>query len=116
VPDTLTFGRGAPLRAHVDADGHILVVALSGELELTASAELVSRLFQMAGEGPDSVLLDMGEVVYLDSPGLEALVSARRGLEAMGKRLVVRHLAGQPRRVAQLEGVLALLERKPPAA
>ena len=71
-----------------------LVVTVSGELDTTTAPELTAHLDQMTGDsGP--VILDMTDVAFCDSSGLNALLGAvTRGVDVriVGSRRVLKVL------------------------
>ena len=69
-----------------DQDG-ITVVALEGELEVS-EAPALRDLLGMLVAGPQSrVLLDLGQVSFIDSSGIGVLVGAHRRAEEAGARI-----------------------------
>ena len=106
------------------ADGQVFEVVLDehdvcvvrGELDEASSTEL-DRLLS---ERPDVTTVDLGEVSFVDSAGLRALLVARQRLAAEGLDLVVRRSSGAVRRVMRLAGVSHLFtpvtEQGPTAA
>ena len=57
-----------------------LVVRLAGELDLYNVGEVSVALAQAAEQAPERLVVDLGEVDFVDSTALGALVEARRGL------------------------------------
>ena len=57
-----------------------LVVRLAGELDLYNVGEVSVALAQAANQAPERLVVDLGEVDFVDSTALAALVEARRGL------------------------------------
>ena len=106
------------------ADGQVFEVVLDehdvcvvrGELDEATGAEL-DRL--LSGR-PDVTFIDLGEVSFVDSAGLRALLLASQRLAADGRALVVRRSSGAVRRVVRLAGVSHLVapvgEQGPTAA
>lgn len=106
------------------ADGQVFEVVLDehdvcvvrGELDEATGAEL-DRL--LSGR-PDVTLIDLGEVSFVDSAGLRALLLASQRLAADGRALVIRRSSGAVRRVMRLAGVSHLFapvgEQGPTAA
>jgi anti-anti-sigma factor len=68
----------------------LTLVALRGELDLLATAELEPELDRLAAEpGVEVVALDLRELDFLDSSGLRLVVVAERRLGEAGRRLVL---------------------------
>jgi len=88
---------------YVTAEGLLLLVA--GELDLLTAPAFSARLETeiTASDGP--VVLDLGQVTFMSSVGIDALLKAR---ELADSRLHVRALHPSVRRVLELS---ALIER-----
>jgi anti-sigma B factor antagonist len=65
------------------------LVALSGEMDIATSPELMSRLSTVRGPAPFHVLVDLSALSFIDSTGIKALVSSATQLESHGGTLVV---------------------------
>ena len=61
---------------------------------------------------PHTLVLDLKNVIYVDSTGAEALENLVRTCRKNGVRLVVAGLMGQPGDIAQRTGLLALLQER----
>jgi anti-sigma B factor antagonist len=71
-----------------DRDG-LVHVALRGELDLSSTPKLEDELERVEADAPQTLVLDLSKLVFLDSTGLRALVTAdERGREA-GRRVVI---------------------------
>jgi anti-sigma B factor antagonist len=71
-----------------DRDG-LVHVALRGELDLSSTPKLEDELERVEADAPQTIVLDLSKLVFLDSTGLRALVTAdERGREA-GRRVVI---------------------------
>lgn len=66
--------------------GAVDVVELEGELDLASADDVRDAL---SGTSAATVVVDLGQVVFLDSAGLRALDGGNRELEAAGRRLVL---------------------------
>jgi anti-sigma B factor antagonist len=71
-----------------DTDG-VHVLALVGDLDLTAAPYLASRLDAARSDGVRRILVDLSDLRFCDSSGLRALVGAARELRIAGGRLTV---------------------------
>jgi anti-sigma B factor antagonist len=74
------FGSNADPVAGVSESGDALVVALAGELDLYNAPAVRKALLEAAARRPRRLVVDLGEVTFLDSTALGALVEARRAL------------------------------------
>jgi len=65
----------------VERDSGVTIVRLAGELDLY-NAHLVRDVLLAAGaENPDRLVVDLGEVTFIDSTALGVLIEARKALE-----------------------------------
>jgi anti-anti-sigma factor len=55
------------------------------------------------------VVLDLGDLRFLGSPGVLSLLGLHRELDAHGRRLVLRRVHGVSRRVLELTGAVEIL-------
>jgi anti-anti-sigma factor len=72
--------------AALDGDTH--VVELQGELDLATTPYVEAALDAALESGKRFVVLDLGEVGFVDSTTLNVMLAAHRRLEARGGRLV----------------------------
>ncbi|MFD0273170.1 STAS domain-containing protein [Kitasatospora sp. NPDC127111] len=79
--------------------GDVRVVAVAGELDHDTADGLRSALAAPAGGGTGRILVDLSELRFCDSTGLNLLLRARLDAEAAGLRL---ELAGPRSAVARL--------------
>jgi anti-anti-sigma factor len=87
-----------------EADHHVVVVALQGELDASNVTAAFESINSVAGERCAAVVIDLREVVFLDSTALAVFVQLRGELGA--ERVVrLRNPAPSVRRVMQLTGL-----------
>jgi anti-sigma B factor antagonist len=67
----------------------VTVVAASGDIDMTASREFGRRLEDALRASSGHVVLDLLDVVHLDSTALRSLLAARNLAEERGARLVL---------------------------
>jgi anti-sigma B factor antagonist len=111
--------------------GRNLVVSFAGRVNLEGeeSAAFKDRLKALIAEGADRVVLDLGNVGFMDSLGLGALISCLKTLKQGEGQFVLTNLSGSVDsllRVTRLhrvfdvrptvEDALAMLDRTPVAA
>lgn len=92
-------------------DDH-LVVRLSGEVDLSWSAEVRRAILDALGKS-SRVAVHLGEVEYIDSSGIAALVEGFQNARGKGQRFVL--LAVSPAvlavlKLARLDKVFAIVE------
>ena len=100
-----SIGRDEPASfAIVERGKHVV---LSGELDLAAKAELHRCLDAVRPPGGELVV-DLTDVSFIDSSGIEALCSARRRLVTQGGAVVLRNPTAIVMRALELTGVARL--------
>jgi anti-anti-sigma factor len=78
------------------------VLTLRGELDIASAPVLVEGALRCIGQGHDRLVLDLAEVTFLDSSGINAIVRVLRSAEAHGGRLALARPTRQARRVFEL--------------
>lgn len=76
---------GEGLRKHpvlgVDAVGTARVVRLGGELDLYNAGQVRSALHDACAQAPERIVVDLGQVEFIDSTALGILIETRTKLE-----------------------------------
>jgi anti-anti-sigma factor len=85
------------------SDGHLVVVALDGELDLAARPGLAERLDPLADAGRHFIL-DLGGLTFCDCTGLNLFLRWQRQAAAAGGAL---HVVAATPRFRQLAGLAA---------
>ena len=83
------------------------VVRVAGEIDIETSPLLEEQLQAVLDEGHASVLVDLGQVTFLDSTGLSALIGGLRRCQGAGGEL---HLASPRPNVRKVLEVTGLVE------
>jgi len=65
----------------VDAVGAAYVVRLGGELDLYNAAQVRTALADACAQAPERVVVDLGEVEFIDSTALGVLIETRTKLD-----------------------------------
>jgi anti-anti-sigma factor len=86
------------------------IVALSGELDLRAAAELQSALDQSSTGEHARVCLDLSALQFIDSTGLAIVIRSHQDTIAAGGKLVVVCAAGNVRRTFETTGLMTMLD------
>jgi anti-sigma B factor antagonist len=73
--------RERPVKA-VDREGGAIVIRLAGELDLYNAEALRTALRDAAAEEPERLVVDLGDVRFVDSTALGVLIEARGRLPA----------------------------------
>ena len=83
-----------------------LTVALRGDLDHHAARPLMDRLNVLIDrELPAKLVLDLGELSFMDSSGIAVILRAKRSMEALGGNLVVIHIPRQAAKVLEAAGL-----------
>jgi anti-sigma B factor antagonist len=88
----------------VDAVGEAWVVRLGGELDLYNAAQVRDALREACSDSPERVVVDLGEVEFLDSTALGVLIEARTML-ANRRAFVLAAPGLETRRALQISGL-----------
>jgi anti-sigma B factor antagonist len=81
------------------------VVKVSGEVDIQSSPVLEERLAWVLDQGHSSVVVDLGEVTFLDSTGLSVLISGLRHCQTAGGELRLVSLRPNVRKVLEITGL-----------
>jgi anti-anti-sigma factor len=65
------------------------LVELSGDLDIASVADFGAQLAAVTAESPAHVVLELSQLQFIDSSGLNSLVVAAREMEGKGGSLVV---------------------------
>ena len=65
----------------VETRGEACIVRLAGELDLYNAGQIRDALIDACSDGPRRVIVDLGEVEFIDSTALGVLIEARTKLE-----------------------------------
>ncbi|MBV9838116.1 MAG: STAS domain-containing protein [Solirubrobacterales bacterium] len=96
------------LRVEVRSEPRATVLAVSGELDLASSPALEEALERVRESDPATLILDLRELVFIDSTGLSVLVKADQRARETGKRF---GLVNGPSQVQRLLVLTGLTER-----
>jgi len=76
--------------------GDVVVLDLSGRLTMTDGAiRLKDKINSALHEGEQKILVNLGDVTYIDSSGLGELVSSFTGVKRHGGRLKLFNVGGR---------------------
>ena len=83
-----------------------LIVYLAGELDQHEARCAYRSLRELLDEYlPRDVVLDLGELTFMDSSGIALLIRVNRCVKEMGGRFWVDNPGAQPRRVMETAGI-----------
>lgn len=92
------------------ADARGVVLALSGELDLSTAPALEQAIEEARSETGERLLFDLAELSFMDSTGVSVLVRAKQEANAAGHEVTLRAPNGQVHRLLELVGLLDRLE------
>jgi anti-sigma B factor antagonist len=95
-------------------DGHTL--ALAGELDIATAPDLEAMIHSLCADGAGEIVLDIGQVSFVDSSGLRAILSAKSVCDEHGCQLVLTEPHEPVGRLFELTGLFESLSfRRRPA-
>lgn len=97
------------IEAGPSAEG-ALVLVLAGEVDVATSGEFRRHVESSYDGPPDTVVLDMAGVTFVDSTMLRELLRAHGALRERGRRLVLADLQQPVLRLLQLTGTAEVFE------
>lgn len=93
------------LTVRIEQHGNSLVVRALGELDIATANSLDEELRRVWYCDASPILLDLGEVDFLDSVGMRSLLAVAKHSRENGNRLRIRLGSGAVRRVIEVSGV-----------
>lgn len=91
------------------ADGVLEITVAADRIDAACAIQFKDRMRDLAQDGPDRVLLDMGQVDFIDSSGLGAIVSVMKML-GKGRKLELAALQPKVRKVLRLTRMDSVFE------
>ena len=90
------------MKINLRDEAGVSIVAVSGEPDASSAADLEKAIDRLLAEGRRSVLVSLGEVGFIDSAGLAALVKALKRVRKASGKLFLAGLQPAVRRVFEL--------------
>jgi anti-sigma B factor antagonist len=94
---------------HADGDGGRHVLLLSGELDLIGAEPLDRELRRLEARDAAGIEVDLRGLSFVDSTGVDLLLSARERARAAGRELSLRRGTARVQRVFELTRTAAAL-------
>ena len=91
-----------------DHDGDAVVVRVVGELDLATAPQLRELLVDLVARGSRHVTLDLADMAFIGSPGLEVLVAGLQRLRDFGGELALRAPSATASRVFEIAGLTTI--------
>ena len=102
-----------PFAIHEHRRNDLAVLALNGELDMASAPLLRDRIGRLMAAHSSHILLDLSELSFCDSAGLNAFVQGDRACTARGGWLRVTRVTGHVARVIELSGLDEVLIYRP---
>jgi anti-anti-sigma factor len=94
----------------VDSDTDVIVVTITGEVDLSNAAEITSAIASAAPNEAAGVVVDLSDLSYLDSSGIRMLAELARRLDWRQQTLrVVAPQGSRARKVLTISGTEPVL-------
>jgi anti-sigma B factor antagonist len=94
----------------VPSNGDVGIVRVSGEIDVATAPALREQLASALEIDVIDVVVDLGEVTFMDSTGLSVLIDACHRLGKSGRKLHVVGATPSLRRLFEIAGVTELLD------
>lgn len=94
-----------PFSVTVSLDGDRATVALRGELDLSGVDRARQAIEQAESGNAQLLVLDMSELEFIDSTGLEVMLRAARRAHDDGRRLIVARPSRYVRRLLEMTAI-----------
>jgi anti-sigma B factor antagonist len=82
-----------------------VVIALQGELDLASAPQLASAIERAESQARETLVLDLGELDFIDSAGLRVILAAHERAQDTGREFAVTPGTPQVRRLFTVAGV-----------
>ena len=101
----------------MDQERETVVVALEGEIDLSAAPDAERRIAQAEAREPGRLVIDLREVTFMDSSGLRVLLTAHRRADQAGRGFALVKGGEAVERLLDVTGLTGRLEilDEPPA-
>ncbi|HYZ28512.1 MAG TPA: STAS domain-containing protein [Thermoleophilaceae bacterium] len=94
-----------PFSVTVSTDGDQAVVMLRGELDMSGVDRARQAVEQAESLDKQLLVLDLSQLEFIDSTGLEVVLRAARRAHEAGRRLIVRRPSSYVRRLLALTAI-----------
>jgi anti-anti-sigma factor len=85
-----------------DFSGPVCTIRLTGELDAAVIGQLKEALAEAERRKSEKVVFDVGELVFIDSTGIQTLIGAERAVDGTGHAVVVARPTGDVKRIFDL--------------
>ncbi len=92
--------------------GDDFTVSLSGELDLASAGQLDTVVAELCADGAQRIVLDLGELEFMDSTGLRSVLVGEELCKVSGCELLIGRTSRQVARLFDVSGVGERLPRR----
>jgi anti-sigma B factor antagonist len=100
----------------VELESDALVLGIVGELDAYTAPKLRAALLSLVSTGTTRLVIDLTDLTFVDSTGLNLLVRAGQRVEGLGGSLTLRGATTQTRRLLELTGLDGMFTLESPPA
>jgi anti-anti-sigma factor len=93
----------------IERDAGTALIRLEGEFDLSCEDGLRAEVAHLAESQPDAIVVDLGNVTFIDSRGLRMLLELDAAARRDGFELTLVHVDGQVRSSLRITGLDLLL-------
>ena len=93
-------------------DGGTAILSLNGRLDSRGAQVLMATISASVDSGRTRMMLDCGNLAYVNSAGLRALLIGAKSCQQSGGKLVIVELAPQCRSVMEMSGFLSVIDHR----
>ncbi len=91
------------------ADKEETVIFVAGELDFHTAPDLRKEILTLLNEGVNRLVLDVGQLEFIDSSGLSVIIAGFKRFQERGGELILRSLNDRTRRVLEVSGLNKVL-------
>lgn len=92
------------------------MVDVNGEVDLHTAPMLRERIHELTEQGTNQVVLDLGDLSFMDSTGLGVLVAGLKRLKSRGGEFVLVGMQDPVKKVLQVTGLDKVFDIRPSVA
>ncbi|MBN1766286.1 MAG: STAS domain-containing protein [Sedimentisphaerales bacterium] len=94
----------------ITREGDVVIVKLTGEIDMHSSTELRGCLLEITQERPRLLVINMEEVLFLDSSGLAVFVETMQQSRTQGRQLKLVGLHPRVRSIFEISRLMDIFQ------
>jgi anti-anti-sigma factor len=98
------------MQVETKKESGITTVSIKGRMDAVTTPEIESRLTQLVDGGEKRLLINMGELEYISSAGLRALLATAKRLKSEQGDIAFANLGGHVREVFEISGFYSIFK------